>query len=93
MNKEQINKLYNALNDPKIVIYFIPSSDLKEKISNGADPILSKMAPSIKIAILSCTDGFGVNLDPSLVLKFIDNSIDENNKYWLSMGEIRVLGH
>lgn len=93
MNKDQKNILYKALNDPKITIYFVPSANLKDKVSRDSDPILSKLSSGMKAAILSCTDGIGINLDPSLVLKFIDQTIDNNNKYWLSMGDIKILGY
>lgn len=93
LTAEQKEKIRNAINDPNIQFYFVPSAEIKSRIVEGSDPILSLLAKNLKIAIMSCSDGLGVSIDPQMILRFINNELDEKNVYWLRMGDIRVIGY
>lgn len=92
MTPEQKEKFAKALRDNSLVFYFVPSLDLLNRLTLGSDAMLEKLAKWMKIALLNCEQGKGITLDPSLVMKFVDGTVDSRNAYWLKMGEIRVLG-
>ena len=92
MTPEQKEKFAKAFKDNNLVFYFVPSGDMLSRLVSGSDIRLEQMSRWMKIALLNCEQGKGINLDPGLVMRFIDGTIDGRNAYWLKMGEIRVLG-
>jgi hypothetical protein len=89
---EELQRFKKAIQDEKVQFYFVPNSILKEKVIKGDDPIISQLPKNMKEAVLLCENGNGIYTSSKLVLSFLNNTIDENNKYFLSLGEIRVVG-
>tara|TARA_B100000614_G_scaffold262909_1_gene300806 strand:+ start:285671 stop:286009 length:339 start_codon:yes stop_codon:yes gene_type:complete len=74
--------------------YFVPYESLRNRISRGGDETVDALPVAIKEAILLC-DGnstIGIWLDPKLVAKHVEGTLDKKNAYIFSMGEIRVFG-
>lgn len=92
MTPEQRQKFRQACKNPDLVFYFVPSADLKQRVASEIDPNLVELAKWMKIAILTCESGQGIELHPDLVLKYVDG-VDDPNVYWMRLGEIRVAGY
>ncbi len=92
MTPEQMQRFRNAIKDNKVDFYFIPSGKMKIKLLEKQDDILNKLPASMITSILSCGPGDGFLIESSLVTKYLDGSLDSNNAYFLSLGEIRVGG-
>lgn len=91
LTSEDKQKMHNAIKDPNTTFVFIPSADMKNKIINKSDKILNQLPDSMIATILSLKSDQAIHLDKEVILKLIDNSIDEKNKHVFSQGEIRVL--
>jgi len=92
LTKEELQRFRNAINDDKAVFIFIPSSLLKEKLLRGDDSILNELPLGMAEILMGCPVGGGISTDGNLVMKFLDGSIDKQNGYLFSLGEIRVSG-
>lgn len=88
---EEVQKVKNAVMDPKAEFVFIPSNELKNKLSQGSDPILSKLPKKVVYTVLQLKENESIALEPSYVEKYVLGKLDKNNNYFLSLGEIRVL--
>jgi hypothetical protein len=73
-----------------IQFLFVPNEALRNRVMRCGDPIVDKLASKVKEAILLCGPGEGVSLENSVVLGYIDGTIDANHAYVLGMGEIRI---
>lgn len=74
----------------EVEFYFVPSSRLKQLISQGGDPILDKLPLLARRCILELRDGQGMAIYTPTILKYIDGTLDANNTYLFDMGEVRV---
>lgn len=74
----------------EVEFYFVPSAKLKQLIIQGGDPIVDKLPQLSRKCILELPDGKGLPQYTPMVLKYLDGTLDDNNKYILDMGELRV---
>jgi hypothetical protein len=89
-SSEMLAKFRQLGIENEVEFYFVPSSRLKQLIAQGGDPILDKLPPLARKCILELRDGQGMAIYTPTILKYIDGTLDENNKYIFDMGEIRV---
>lgn len=85
---DKIQQIKNAVQDDKVMFYFIPSQRLKDIILQNAHPIIQDLPQDLKIIFL---ENKGIALTNDMVLNFIEGSLDTNNKFILDNGEIRVV--
>lgn len=91
-NADTVQRFRNAIKDEKAIFIFVPSAILKEKLTNKSDPLLNELPDSMVGHLLSCPYGSGIATDTEMILKYLDGTLDKNNSYLFSQGEIRVLG-
>jgi hypothetical protein len=82
-------KTRNAINDPNVVWFLLPTPQLKKMIAEDEHPLIKALPQPIKIEFLA---GHGWTLDTQMVIKFIEGRLDEKNTFLLKLGEIRVFG-
>lgn len=87
MNNNDI-RLRNAILDPSCIFFIKATQSLKEKICKSSDPIIDKLPAEVKLALL---DDNGYVVENSMISKFVDGSLDSDNKHLLSLCDIRVL--
>ena len=78
----------NAIIDGKVVFYFLPSARLKDLILQDKHPVVKSLPQKLRVLFL---ENKGIAISNDMVLKFVDGSIDENNKFVLNNGEIRAI--
>lgn len=89
-SKEILAKIRKLGLEGEIDFYFVPSAELKNKIVRGGDPILDKLPFLAKKIFLELPQDKGVALLTSMVLKYIDGTLDKNNSYIFDLGEIKI---
>ncbi len=83
-------KIYNAINDPKVTFFILPTPRLRELIAQGEHEYVKGMVTDAKVALL---EGRGLPVSKDDVLAFIEGRPMNNSAHWLlSIGEIRVAG-
>jgi len=85
-----VQKIRNAINSYDVEFYFLPNERLKDLILQNIHPIIKELPQEKKVTFL---EGKGISIAKDMVLKFIDGSIDKNNKFILDNGEIRVMNN
>ena len=81
-------QLKNAIMDSRCIFFVLPTVALKEKIVKASDEKINQLPSELKTLFLE-DKGFYVEND--MISKFVDGSLDEKNKYLLSMCDIRVV--
>lgn len=81
-------QLRNAIMDNKCVFFVLPTAILKEKIIKASDEKINQLPNELKTLFLE-DKGFYVEND--MISKFVDGTLDEKNKYLLSMCDVRVM--
>jgi len=92
MKPEDIERFRKAVKDDKATFFFVPNNLLKDKITEGKDPILTKLPKYVIETLLICGNNSGILIDTNMVVSYLNNKLDKNNAYLLSMGEVRVAG-
>jgi len=87
-NSDKIQRIRNAVKDNKVEFYFIPSARLKDLILQNTHQVIQKLPQDLKVIFLQSQ---GVSITNDMVMDFIDGTIDNNNKFILDNGEIRVV--
>ncbi|MAG25682.1 hypothetical protein CMI47_08905 [Candidatus Pacearchaeota archaeon] len=87
-NSDKLKRIRNAIKDEKVEFYFIPSARLKDLILQNSHPIIQKLPQDLKVVFLQSK---AVAITNDMVMNFIDETIDDNNKFILDNGEIRVV--
>lgn len=87
MNTNDV-KLKNAILDPNCIFFIKATQSLKEKICKSSDPVIEKLPKEVKLALL---DDNGYVVENSMISRFVDGSLDDDNKHLLSLCDIRVL--
>jgi hypothetical protein len=82
-------KILNALRDPKVEFFFIPSPTLRQIVAEGRHPISEFLSPQEKADILS---GHGISMDTQLVIDYLEKRANKQLQFILSNSEIRVFG-
>jgi hypothetical protein len=82
-------KLRNALNDPKVELFFIPSPYLRQLIAEGTHPVADGMVDQAKADLLS---GHGIAMEAQMVIDFLEGKLDERFAFILRNSDIRILG-
>lgn len=82
-----IGKIKDLLSKENIHIFFVASPALIDAIVKDENPLVKGLPNSHKEILIS---GDGLKISSSLVLKWIDGTLDEKNKFILSNGDIRV---
>ena len=83
----QVQQLKNAINDPQSTIFLVATQELKELINQNQHPIIQKLPVTWKFEFLQ---GSGIKTDPATIQKWLDKTLDENNKFLINHCEIRV---
>ena len=79
----------NALQDPNITFFLLPTPKLLQMISTNEHPYIKTLPQPIKEQFLL---GNGWCLSTQMVKDFKDSKLDEKNMFLLNLGEIRVFG-
>jgi hypothetical protein len=82
-------KLRNALNDPGVELFFIPTPYLRQLVAEGTHPAVSNMVDDAKRDLLS---GHGIAMEAQMVIDFLDGKLDERFAFILRNSDIRILG-
>ena len=79
ISKEEADKLRQMIkfHDPEF--YFVPTPRLRELVAKGDHPKVKTLPDFIKLMFLKDPPD-PVSINSTLVLKYINGSIDENNK-------------
>ncbi len=90
VSKEEAATLRQMIkfHDPEF--YFVPTPRLIELVSKGEHPKVKTLPDFIKIMFLNNPPD-PVSISSILVLKYINGSIDENNKFLFDNGVLRVI--
>lgn len=91
LSSEQILRLRNAVLDPKSLFCFIPFASLRDRIAAGSDEVINSLPQNIKEVFLSMPNGAGLAITNDMVMRYLDDTIDEKNKKILDQGEIRII--
>jgi hypothetical protein len=75
---------------PEIEFYFVPSTDLKNRIIRGGDLIIDQLPKLAKEVILNLPSGQGISVYSPMVMKYIEGTLDVKNSYIFDLGEIRI---
>ena len=79
----------NALNDPKVTIFFVPTPYLRELVVNGVHPAVANLVAPAKADLLS---GHGIATDAQTIVDFMEGTLDERFAFILRHSDIRILG-
>ena len=86
-------KMMNAIKDSKVEFCFVPSSKLKELVTQNDHPYIKSLPEHMKIAILSVTEGNAIGpIDNQMVLKYLQGTLDARQKFILDHSDVRVKG-
>jgi len=88
---EQLQKLRQVAARGDVTFILYPTAYVRDQLVKNVHPMVQGMNPQWKVALIS---GWSVDLEPFLVLEFLDGSMEKNapKNYWLmSHCEIRVL--
>ena len=88
---EQLNKLRKAVLDPKARFAFMPHALLKEALVRGTDEQLNKIPQSMKDVLLTMPNGAAIAINNKMVMKYIEGTLDEKNKYLFEFGEVIIV--
>ena len=86
--KEKMKKIESFIMRDDILLYFLPSSKLKNIVAQGEAKILKGMPDKHKASILS---GEGIYVQKRMVMDWIKGKLDEKNSFILSNGDIRMI--
>lgn len=81
-------QIKNAIMDERCVFFVLPTAILKEKIVKASDAKINQLPNELKTLFLE-DKGFYVEND--MISKFVNGTLDEKNRYLLSMCDIRVM--
>jgi len=87
-NSDILQRIRNAVKDENVEFYFIPNARLKDLILQNSHPVIQELPQDIKVIFLQSQ---GIAISNNMVMGFIDGTIDNNNKFVLDNGEIRVV--
>jgi len=90
ISKEAIEKIKQLGILPEIEFYFIPSTELKNRIARGGDLIIDQLPALARKVILTLPTDKGISLYSPTVLKYLEGTLDQRNSYILDLGEIRI---
>lgn len=82
-------KTYNAINDPNVTFFILPTPQLLNLIEKNEHPYIKLLPDKIKSNFLQ---GYGISITSDMVINFLNGSLDEKNTFLLKTGEIRVFG-
>ncbi len=89
MTTDNSQSLREKLVQPGVTFFILPTPHFKEMLSKNEHPFIKKLDKGWKIAFL---EEYGVEIHPDMIVKFLENTLDERNKFILENSEIRVLG-
>ena len=84
--RNNIEKVRKIISDTEVLPWFMATPKLKQLIANG-DPRTVGIAEFYKKTLL---EGNGLALDNNTLIKYLDGTIDDRNKFLLDNSEIRV---
>ena len=90
LNLEKVAKIKNFIKDRDIPFYFLPSTQLREMILKDEEPHIKKLNKNLKIGFL---EGKPYLFHQDLIIKYLEDNIDENHKFLFDHGEIRIYGN
>lgn len=82
-------KIYNAINDPKVTFFLCPTAALREAILKGEHPVVQGMTPDAKSALL---EGKVLPVAKEDVLALVEGRLKPDFHWLMTTGEIRVGG-
>jgi len=85
LTPEQLKRVRAILNQDDPPFVFVPSSDFRQLIARGGHHIADQLPEKIKVAYLS---GQGLRIDKEMVMKWLDETLDEKNAFMLNNGSI-----
>ena len=85
LTQQQVNALY----DPNVEFFLLPTSKMKEMITANEHPYIKSLLKEAKERFLF---DYGIPISTDMVKKFIEGTLDERNDFLLKLGEIRVFG-
>ena len=90
ISKEDAVKIRQMIkyHDPEF--YFVPSAKLREIVAKGERLEIQGLPKSFKMMMLKNPPN-PISIDAMLVLKYINGSIDEKNKFLFDNGVLRVI--
>jgi hypothetical protein len=80
-------KIHNAIKDPKVTFFIMPTPELKRLVLENIHPSIKGLRDEIKASILQDEVLPVTNQD---VLDFIEKKLPANQHFLMSTGEIRV---
>jgi len=86
--QENLPKIKEIIMKDSVLLYFLPSTGLKEMVSRAEHVFVKGMPLARKMEILS---GEGIAVQKEMVWKWLNGKLDKKNAFILSHGEIRVL--
>jgi len=82
-------KIYNAIQDPKVMFFLFPTPKLKELIAAGIHPHIQGMTNDAKVALL---EDKVLPVSKEDVLALVENRLPPAQQFLLTVGEVRVRG-
>jgi hypothetical protein len=87
-----MKNIKEIINNPKIEFALVASSKLKQLITDNDHPFIKPIPQNHKLALLQSGNGVGVAIEKSIVIKYIDTSLDVRQKFILDLCDIRAVG-
>lgn len=80
-------KVKKVLDDPNMIVYFVPSATLKQVVAQGEHPLVQGITSWMKFQILQ---GKGIRIQKRIVWEMICGTLDHKNTFIFSNGDMRI---
>jgi len=87
--KDNLPKIKEILMHSDVNIYVVPTPKLRELIFKNEHQIIKKLGIKTRNAFI---DGNGLLVQKLMIWKWINDELDDDNKFILENSEIKVLG-
>jgi len=84
-----LEKIYNAINDPKVTFFLFPTPKLQELCALNQHPYIQKLTPVVRQFLM---EGKVLPVAKEDVLNFIEGKLSPQQHFLMSTGEVRVAG-
>jgi len=86
---QQLSAIKEKISREDIEFFYVPSSDIRNRLIKGDDAELNRINKDLKVIII---DGHSFRISKDMVIKYVEGTLDRMNTFMLDNGEIRVEG-